>query len=79
MSQQNVTDMVNSPPHYTAGSIECIDYIEDVLTPEEFRGYLRGTIIKYNHRLMLKSNPPEDTGKLIWYATRLKQFLERIK
>jgi len=37
----NVTDMVNSPPHYGTGVIECIDYIEDFLTKEEYIGYLR--------------------------------------
>jgi len=46
----NVTDMVNSPPHYGTGVIECIDYIEDFLTKEEYIGYLRGNIAKYLHR-----------------------------
>jgi hypothetical protein len=68
-------DMVNHPPHYTSGKIECIDYMEDVLSPEEFRGYLRGQIIKYNHRLVSKSKPGEDAGKLAWYSARLQAFM----
>jgi len=68
-------DMVNHPPHYTAGGIECIDYMADVLSNDEFIGYLRGQIIKYNHRLMAKGNSLEDVGKLIWYATRLRDHL----
>jgi hypothetical protein len=47
----------------------------DVLSNDEFIGYLRGQIIKYNHRLMAKGNSLEDVGKLIWYATRLRDHL----
>lgn len=68
-------DPVDHPPHYTAGSIECIDYIADVLTPDEYRGYLRGQIIKYQHRLMAKGNPAQDAAKLAWYANRLAKLL----
>ena len=32
-------DNVNNPAHYGKGSIECIDYIEDFLTTEEYIGY----------------------------------------
>lgn len=69
------TDPVNRPAHYTAGSIECIDYMQDVLTPDEFRGYLRGQVIKYQHRLMAKGNPAQDAAKLAWYANRLVKAL----
>ena len=69
------TDPVNRPAHYTAGSIECIDYMQDVLTPDEFRGYLRGQVIKYQHRLMAKGNPAQDAAKLAWYANRLAAVL----
>ena len=40
-------DNVDRPMHYAAGSIECIDAIEAQLSAEEFRGYLKGNIIKY--------------------------------
>ena len=56
------TDMVNSPPHYGTGSIECIEYIEDFLTDEEYIGYLRGNIAKYLHRWRYK-NGIEDLKK----------------
>ena len=55
------TDMVNSPPHYGTGSIECIEYIEDFLTDEEYIGYLRGNIAKYLHSCLLYTSPsPRD-------------------
>ena len=66
-------DPVN-PSHY-AGKIECIDAIESALSPEEFRGFLRGNIIKYNWRCMQK-NGVEDLKKASWYLDRLIKTLE---
>ena len=34
------------PDHYT-GEIECIDAIRAALTPEEFRGFCKGNVMKY--------------------------------
>ena len=39
-------DMVNSPPHYNDGEIECIDAIEASMTKQAFRGYLKGNMLK---------------------------------
>ncbi len=64
------TDNVNSPAHYGKGKIECIDYIEDFLTKEEYIGYLRGNIAKYLHRWRYK-NKQEDLLKSQWYLDRL--------
>ena len=63
-------DNVNNPAHYGKGSIECIDYIEDFLTTEEYIGYLRGNIAKYLHRWRYK-NKQEDLLKSQWYLDRL--------
>ena len=68
-------DMVNSPPHYGTGVIECIDYIEDFLTKEEYIGYLRGNIAKYLHRWRYK-NGIEDLKKAEWYGSRLIEVVE---
>ena len=69
-----MTDNVNNPPHYGQGKIEAIDYIEDSLTKEEFIGYLRGNIAKYNHRWRYK-NGIEDLYKAKWYLERLIQTI----
>jgi hypothetical protein len=71
-----VTDNVNHPPHYKKGSIECIDIIEAMLTPEEFKGYCKGNAIKYIYREDHKDANLEDLGKTIWYLTRLLKKLE---
>jgi hypothetical protein len=65
-------DAVNSPPHYGQGKIECIEYIEDFLTKEEYIGYLRGNIAKYLHRWRWKGKPNEDLAKAAWYLDRLQ-------
>jgi hypothetical protein len=68
-------DNVNSPAHYGNGSIECIDYIEDFLNPDEFQGYLRGNIAKYLHRWPYK-NGTEDLKKAQWYLNKLIETME---
>ena len=66
-----MNDAVNNPSHYTQGSVECIEAIEAALTPEEFRGYLKGNVIKYIWRCNLKKNCLEDLEKALWYLKRL--------
>jgi hypothetical protein len=65
-----VMDNVNHPSHYTEGKIECIEYIEDKLTPEEYRGYIKGNVLKYITREKHK-NGDEDLKKAKWYLDRL--------
>lgn len=68
--KQAEPDMVNHPPHYTYGGIETIDFIKAKLTPEEFKGYLKGNILKYGSRVGHKGDPAQDAGKLAWYASK---------
>lgn len=67
--------MVDHPPHYTQGGIECIQAIRAALTADEYRGYLKGAIIKYAWRERHK-NRLQDVRKLGWYATELATHLE---
>ena len=71
-----MSDPIN-PAHYTSGAIECIEAIEAALTPEEYRGYLKGQIFKYNWRLGHKDDPAQEAGKLLWYADRLFNWLKK--
>ena len=63
-------DMVNSPPHYTHGDIECIDAIRAALGPEGFAAFCRGNVIKYNWRCNHK-NGRQDLEKADWYLNKL--------
>ena len=69
-------DNVNNPPHYKQGEIECIDYIRDSMTKEEYEGYLMGNIKKYTHRWRYK-NGVEDLNKARWCLEALIQERER--
>ena len=66
-------DFVNNPPHYKYNSkgIECIEAIEAALTPEEYRGFLKGQIIKYTWRCDNKGKAIEDNLKAECYLRRL--------
>lgn len=70
-----MTDPIN-PDHYRQGDIECIDAIEAALTPEEFRGYCKGNVIKYVWRERLKGGG-ESLAKSLWYLRRLLGKLEQ--
>lgn len=63
-------DVVNNPSHYTQGNIECIEAIKSALTPEEFRGYCKGNMIKYLWRERLKGGN-ESLAKGQWYINQL--------
>lgn len=67
----NPNDQVNHPNHYTSGGIECIDAIRASMSPDEFRGLLKGNVIKYVWRYRLKGKPVQDLEKAAWYLSRL--------
>tara|TARA_A100001391_G_C5030026_1_gene268116 strand:- start:730 stop:1140 length:411 start_codon:yes stop_codon:yes gene_type:complete len=69
------TNMVDNPPHYNNGSIECIEAIEAMLSRDEYIGYLRGNALKYMWRFRYKQKPFEDLRKARWYEERLIKFL----
>jgi hypothetical protein len=59
-------DPVNHPPHYKAGGIETIDFIE-----AKDLNYRLGNVIKYVSRAGKKdSDPVQDLQKAAWYLQR---------
>lgn len=74
-SEVEKTDMVNHPPHYMRNGTECIDWIEMALTPEEFRGYLKGSYLKYLWRHEDKGKPIIDLDKAKWFVDKLEETL----
>lgn len=63
-------DAINNPTHYTNGNIECLDAMQAMLSPDEFIGFLRGNIFKYQWRYKLK-NGVEDLKKAQFYQNKL--------
>jgi len=68
-------DMVNSPPHYRQGNVECIEAIEAMLTKAEFDGYCKGNIVKYIWRENQKGRV-ESLKKAQWYLNKLVESHE---
>ena len=71
-------DVVNNPPHYTAGGIEAIDAIEAALSGEGFRGALKANVLKYMWRYEKKADPVADLRKARWYLDRLIAAQEKM-
>ena len=69
-------DLVNAPPHYRQGDIECIDAIRSALTEEQFEGYLRGACMKYMWRYNMKGGA-ESLRKARWYLEKLITHYEK--
>jgi len=71
--------LVDKPAHYTATTIEAIDYISDTLD-EGFGYYLEGSLKKYLHRWRFKSETDEgkirDLKKAAWYLDKLIKDIE---
>lgn len=66
-----VADLVNSPPHYQSTSgIECIEAIKAQMSDEEYRGYLRGNVVKYLWRYQQKGGK-QSLEKARWYLDEL--------
>ena len=64
-------EMVVHPDHYNKGKIEVIDVIQDQTTDEEFRGWLRGNVMKYVMRAPYKDDAYQDYKKANFYLDRL--------
>ena len=58
-------DSVNHPPHYTAGGIETIDFIE-----AKGLDYNLGNVVKYITRAEHKGDKIKDLQKAQWYLRR---------
>ncbi|MBL4783888.1 MAG: DUF3310 domain-containing protein [Cohaesibacteraceae bacterium] len=78
--QASPKDPVNSPSHYTSGSIETIDVIEQVcaLYPGNEACNI-GNVIKYVSRAPLKGNKLQDLQKARNYLNRVVGHLEGLE
>ena len=64
-------DNVNNPKHYKlAGGLQAIDIIQSILSPEQYIGFLRGNIFKYDIRYKEKGGV-EDLKKAQLYKEKL--------
>ena len=66
-------DNVDHPYHYTRGTQEAIDTIEEAIAeaPGAKAGFLQAQVLKYMLRLWHKADAKEDAEKARWYLNRL--------
>lgn len=72
-------DTPETRPDYYGGAenlYEVVKVLEAWLTPDEFRGWLKGTVIKYQARAT-KGQFKLDAAKCAWYARYLSEYLIR--
>ena len=62
-------DNIN-PSHYQKYPLQMIENMQNSMTPDEFKGYLKGNIMKYISRYQDK-NGVEDLKKADWYLNKL--------
>jgi|TARA_B110000902_G_C13782344_1_gene388789 hypothetical protein len=69
-----MSDAIN-PDHYKSGNVECIDAIQESMSSDAFKGYLKGNCMKYLWRYETKhpDKPVEDLQKAQWYLAKLLQ------
>ena len=67
-------DLVNHPSHYNQGGIETLDIIKMSLTKEEYKGYLKGNVLKYRERAQFKGNAAQDYAKAKFYYAELEEL-----
>ena len=65
----------NTRPHYTAGSVECIDALESMVMgyQDTVQAGLAWQAVKYIWRSPLKGNQAQDLDKALFYLNRLRE------
>lgn len=74
----NQSDEVTNPDHYNQGKIDVIEGLYQMLPFEQFRGFMKGNIIKYTVRYEHKGHG-KDLDKVEEYKRRLKEYERKEK
>lgn len=65
-------EMVNHPKHYGGDTqYECIKVLKAWLSPDEYKGFLKGNAIKYLCRTGKKDETTQELKKALWYIQKL--------
>lgn len=70
-------EQIDHPAHYGGADnpFEVIKVLRAWLSREEFIGFLKGNVIKYQARAVKKAGA-QDYAKAAWYATYLDRFMK---
>lgn len=72
--QPHAPDPVNSPAHYTHGSVEVFDMMLAIWGAEKVRTYCELNAFKYRMRAGYKADAGEDIEKAKWYERKAKEI-----
>lgn len=75
-----VTETVyDEPSYYNSNGLSPLQaFRKGLLSEEEYRGFLKGNIIKYTVRCDKKCNGAEDMSKCIDYCNHLKDLFQEV-
>lgn len=71
-NEQNLVKNPNSKHYELYPGTEAIDVIKKMLTPEEYKGFLKGNVLKYQLRLGKKDNVEKEIIKIKDYQRELE-------
>ena len=75
MNEISKENSIEKPSHYTQGNIEPIEYMKQNFTPEAFKGFCVGNVIKYVSRTKHRSKT-DDLKKAKRYLEILIDYTE---
>lgn len=67
-------DMINSPAHYSQGSVECIDAMVSAFGIEGTKAFCKINAFKYLWRLGRKDEEKQEIGKIKWYLDKYMEL-----
>lgn len=68
--RESQKEMVNHPPHYKNGNIECIDIMINVFGKHKVAAFCELNAFKYQWRANNKGTDIQDKKKAIWYLNK---------
>ena len=69
--KKSESENIDHPAHYNHGKYETFTKLQAILSPQEYRGFLKGNIIKYMDRADYKGHKEEDLAKADRYMEEL--------
>ncbi len=74
IGKQRKMNIKENNHHLLWGDTQSIELIKDFLTKEEYKGFLKGNILKYQLRLGKKDDIPKELGKIKDYTNELNNL-----
>ena len=71
--KQEVMNIKENKHHILWGDTQSIEVIKSFLTPDEYKGFLKGNILKYQLRLGKKDSVVQDMKKIKDYTDELEK------